>query len=243
MRVAPVSVSAAPSVPAAAAAATASPISVPAAPMMDEPVGWSPVDIDPTVSSRAPGLLRGGVAAWRGVPELAPGTALSSAQIAVLAPFLAGQFGLSPGVVLGDLQRVRIQIGGLAAGNANVATTVGINIYVSDAAHAAQILSWRSRTWLVHELAHTMQWRAGGMALSSDADRDHAFLSRYVGAFAMSGGRFGAGGFARAGAEAWRRMRSGERLGPLGDLLHDTHPLEAEAIRVARVFSTLTARV
>ncbi|MCW2927958.1 MAG: hypothetical protein JWM86_1926 [Thermoleophilia bacterium] len=192
-----------------------------------EPAGWAP-QLPPQLapSTRPSGLLRGGLAAWRGIPELAAGIALSGVQVALLAPLLAAAASMSEAAVRADLEQVRVQVGGLAAGAGNVATTIGHHVYVSDAARAAQMLSWSSRGWLAHELGHTLQWRRAGGS-------DRTFLNRYVGAYARHDGSFGAGGFAQAFAELVRRRRAGEPVGPVGDLIHDTHPMERDAERIA----------
>lgn len=192
-----------------------------------EPPGWSPKLPDVVApSSRPGGLLRGGFAAWRGVPERAGGVPLSGVQVAWLAPLLAAAASMPEQAVRADLGLVRIQVGGLAAGAGNVATTIGPNVYVSDAAHAARMLSWAGRGWLAHELGHTLQWRRAG-------GHDRAFLEQYVGAYARHDGSFRAGGFAQALGELVRRRRAGEPIGSLPDLVHDTHPMEREAERIA----------
>ncbi|MCW2921998.1 MAG: hypothetical protein JWL76_1872 [Thermoleophilia bacterium] len=203
-----------------------------------EPAGWSPGAITPSISTRGPGLLRGGLDAWCGVPERSAGVPLTSVQVATLAPFLAQAMQLPDDVVRSDLDRVRVQVGGLAHDAGNMATTIGLNIYVSDAERATRMLSWEGRRWLVHELGHTMQWRRSASPAATDAQRDRTFLNEYVGAFAAHDGRIGAGGFAEAARE-WRRRRdSGTPVGSVGNLLHDTHPMEREAERVAVAFVT-----
>jgi hypothetical protein len=199
-----------------------------------EPAGWSPGAVAPAPSTRAAGLLRGGIDAWLGHGERAAGVPLTSVQVALLAPVLAGAAHVAEAVVRGDLANVRIQVGGLAAGNGNVATTVGTNVYVSDAAYATQILSWAGRGWLAHELGHTMQWRRLGGS-------DRHFLDAYVGAFAWHDGSPKRGGFFQAAAEALRRHRAGDPIGNLGALLHDTHPYEVEADAISAAFRAATA--
>ncbi|MCW2949705.1 MAG: hypothetical protein JWN41_718 [Thermoleophilia bacterium] len=201
------------------------------------PRGWSPGSVDPAPSSRARGLVRGALDAWRGVRELSLGAALTATQISTLAPFLAGRLALDEQVVRGDLDRVRVQVGGLAYNAPNMATTVGLNIYVADASTAARILSWPGRNWLVHELTHTMQWRRGSTGLVTDAARDRRFLDHYLGAFIAHDGKLSDGGLVRAARELARRHRDGDPTGPLGDVVHDTHPMENEAIEVARDFA------
>lgn len=200
------------------------------------PSGWSPGTVTPSTSTRAPGLLRGGLDAWRGIPERSAGVPLTAVQVAMLAPYLADAVQLPGDVVRGDLERVRVQVGGLAHDAGNMATTVGLNIYVSDAARATRMLSWEGRRWLVHELGHTMQWRRSASPAASDARRDRTFLNEYVGAFVAHDGELGAGGFAEAVREWSRRRSSGTPVGKVGDLLHDTHPMEREAERVAVAF-------
>jgi hypothetical protein len=208
---------------------------------MPEPTGWSPGAVAPAPSTRAAGLLRGGLDAWLGHAERAEGVPLTSVQVALLAPVLAGAAMLAEDVVRADLARVRIQVGGLAAGAGNVATTVGTNVYVSDAARATQILSWSGRGWLAHELGHTMQWRRLGPQDGSDSARDRRFLDAYVGAYAAHDGSLKRGGFFQAATELLRRHRAGEPAGNVGDLLHDTHPFEREANAISKAFRDATA--
>lgn len=204
------------------------------------PVGWSPAVVAPGSSTRGAGLLRAGFDAWRGVPELSRGVALTDVQVALLAPFLAAEQRLDAARAAEDLRAVRIHVGGAAHGAGGVATTIGRNIYVSDSAHAIRLLSWPGRAWLAHELAHTMQWRRVGerTVTQTDADRDRAFLESYVGAFVTEEGRVDRGGFAQAWVELVRRHRAGEPIGSLPDLVHDAHPMEREAARVAGAFRT-----
>ncbi len=208
-----------------------------ARPDATEPAGWSPGPVTPSTSTRAPGLLRGGLDAWRGVPERSAGVPLTAVQVAMLAPYLASSMQLPDATVRSDLERVRVHVGGLAHEAGNMATTIGTNIYVSDAARATRMLSWGGRRWLVHELGHTMQWRRSASPEASDAQRDRTFLNEYVGAYVAHDGRLGAGGFAEALREWRRRRESGTPIGNVGDLLHDTHPMEREAERVAVAFS------
>lgn len=200
------------------------------------PAGWSPGTVTPSTSTRAPGLLRGALDAWRGVPERSEGVPLTTTQVAVLTPFLARETSLDEAVVRRDLEAVRIHVGGLAHGNGNVATTIGPNIYVSDAAYATRMLSWNGRRWLTHELMHTMQWRLTGAEHAFDGARDRAFLNRYLGSFVASEGRIGAGGFGQALKEIVRRQRAGEPIGRVSDVLHDMHPMEHHAETVALRF-------
>lgn len=205
-----------------------------------EPAGWSPRFVSPSMSTRAPGLLRGGLDAWRGVPERSVGAPLTAVQVSLLAPYLSAQMQLPGDIVRGDLERVRIQVGGLADDAGGMATAIGLNIYVSDAARATRMLAWQGRRWLVHELGHTMQWRRSASPGATDAQRDRTFLNEYVGAFVARDGTLGAGGFAEAVREWRRRRQSGTPVGKVGDLLHDTHPMEREAERVATAFDPST---
>lgn len=207
-----------------------------------QPDGWSPGAVSPSTSSRAGGLLRGGLDAWRGTPELSVGVGLTGAQITTLSPFLAARMQMEERIVRGDLERVRIHVGGLAQGAGNVATTIGTNIYVSDAANATQLLGWSGRTWLAHELVHTMQWRQLDRTGMTDAQRDRAFLNRYVGRYVADEGSIGKGGLAVA-LRTWLANRTADRPQPgMGDLLHDAHPMEHEANLVAREFKVLAPR-
>lgn len=208
------------------------------APATAEPAGWSPGAVSPSTSTRAPGLLRGGFDAWRGIPERSAGVPLTAVQVAMLGPYLARSMQLDDEIVRGDLERVRLHVGGVAHDAGNMATTIGLNIYVSDAARATRMLSWAGRRWLVHELGHTMQWRRSASPAATDGQRDRTFLNEYVGAFVAHDGTLGAGGFAEAVREWRRRRESGTPVGKVGDLLHDTHPMEREAERVAVAFAT-----
>lgn len=207
-----------------------------------QPTGWSPGPVAPSTSTRAGGLLRGGFDAWRGTPEQSVGVGLTDAQIATLAPFLSSSMQLEEGVVRGDLGRVRMHVGGLAKNAGNVATTIGPNIYVSDAARATQMLGWSGRTWLAHELVHTMQWRQLDRPGMTDAQRDRAFLNRYVSRFVADEGSIDKGGLATA-LQQWLANRKADGPHPgMGDLLHDAHPMEHEAIVVAKAFKDLAPR-
>ncbi|MCW2962058.1 MAG: hypothetical protein JWM90_2445 [Thermoleophilia bacterium] len=201
------------------------------APVLKEPKGWSPGTVAPAPSTRPQGLVQGAFAAWRGVQETALGAALTQVQVDTLTPFLAAQFRLPETTVRKDLSSTRVQVGGVAHGAGNVATTIGHDIYVSDAGWATRILSWEGRKWLAHELAHTMQWRRRGDAAGAQggAERDRAFLNQYVGGFASYDGKVSAGGFVQAATELLRRRRTGEEPLGFGTLLHDTHPMEREA--------------
>lgn len=200
------------------------------------PARWSPGAVAPPTSTRTPGLIRGGLDAWLGRAERAAGVALTEVQVATLAPFLAREADLDVETVLQDLRRVRVHVGGLAHGAGNTATAIGLDIYVSDAARATRMLSWPGRRWLVHELAHTMQWRRSAGPQASDAVRDRAFLDTYLGSYVAFGGSVRNGGFAQALRELRRRREAGEPIGNVGDLIHDTHPLEREAARIAAAF-------
>jgi hypothetical protein len=225
----------------APASVTAPAVAMPAAAVaaVREPKGWSPGMVSPAPSSRPGGLISGGLAAWAGKREAALGVALTKTQVNTLAPFLAGQFGAAEAAVRDDLAQVRIQVGGLAHGAGNVATTVGHHIYVSDAKWATHILSWPGRKWLAHELAHTMQWRRVGDAakVTTDAQRDREFLNRYVGAYAGYDGKVSEGGFFQALKEIARRKREQVPVGGVGGIVHDTHPMEREAAKVASAFA------
>jgi hypothetical protein len=207
--------------------------------------GWTPtIGPDLAVSSRSPGLVRGAFDAWRGVPETARGIALSDAMVGALTPFLAAQAGIAPSVVGDDLRSVRIVVGGPAAGAGNTATTIGHAIYVSDAARAARMLSWEGRRWLAHELVHTMQWRRSAPAAATTAARDRAFLNCYVGQFVAHEGDPRKGALLEA-LRTWLRERdahaSGAGASSIADAVHDAHPMEREAERIAVAFRDLTA--
>lgn len=207
---------------------------------MGAPAGWSPGAVAPSTSTRAAGLLRGGLDAWMGRPERSVGVPLTAVQVAVLAPFLARAAALDERAVEHDLRGVRVHVGGLAHDAGNVATTVGRNIYVSDARYATHLLSWAGRGWLVHELAHTLQWRRSGPDQASDAARDRAFLAAYLRAYVASDGSVAGGGLVQA-LQEWRRRRdAGEPVGSIPDLVHDAHPMEREAARIADSFRTAT---
>jgi hypothetical protein len=72
---------------------------------------------------------------------------------------------------------------------------------------------------------------------ASDGARDRAFLNAYVGAFAHVDGHVSQGGLVSAFREWQRRRDAGEPAKKLPDLLHDTHPMEREAERVAQAFA------
>lgn len=216
----------------AAAAAPAAPIG--------QPKGWSPGEVAPATSSRAGGLIRGGIDAWRGVPERSTGIGLTDAMVATLAPFLAEQMGLSENLVRSDLHRTRLLVGGLAKDAGGTATTIGHAIYVSDAARATRMLGWSGRTWLVHELAHTVQWRKAAPAEATIAQRDRAFLNQYLGKYVSHDGSISRGGLAAALRELLRRRDPKVEADGIGEVIHDTHPMEVEAAKVASAFRART---
>jgi hypothetical protein len=154
----------------------------------------------------------------------------------MLAPFLAHATQLPGSVVRADLERVRVHVGGLAHDAGNMATTIGLNIYVSDAARATRMLSWAGRRWLAHELVHTMQWRRSASPDATDAQRDRTFLNQYLGSYVVHDGKLSAGGFVEAAKEWKRRRDAGVPVGRPGDLIHDTHPMERAAERIALAF-------
>lgn len=194
---------------------------------------WSPkVPASIPASTRPGGLISGATSAWFGTAERAAGVALTPRQIVAMTGLMTSALGMKSDAVRGVLERVRVQVGGPAEDAGNVATTIGVNVYVSDAAHAARILSWHGRRWLAHELAHTMQWvREPGR---TDAQRDRSFLGTYLDGFVADGsGKLGKGGLLAAWKEFQRRQDTGEPGGNLGDLLHDAHPMERQAAKVA----------
>lgn len=208
---------------------------------IEQPKGWSPGDVSPSTSTRAGGLVLGGIDAWRGVPERSAGVGLTDAMVSTLAPFLAGQMGIHEGFVRSDLHRTRLHVGGLAKDAGGTATTIGHAIYVSDAARATRMLGWGGRTWLVHELAHTMQWRRSAGPKASDAQRDRAFLNRYLGKYVSHDGSITRGGIAMALRELLRRRDPAVEADGITDVIHDTHPMEVEAAKVAIAFRDRTS--
>lgn len=205
-----------------------------------EPPGWSPPVVAPGRSTRSPGLVATALDAWRGVPERGHGTALTPTQVSLLSAALGAAMLVPVEVVARDLEQVRVLVGGAAHGAGQVATTIGTSIYVSDAARAAHMLSWQGRRWLAHELAHTIQWRRAASPAAGSARRDRVFLERYLGAYVRHDGSVTQGGIAQAVREWQRRREAGEPVGRPGDLLHDTHPMEQEAERVAVAFRDST---
>ncbi len=231
----------------APAIATAPPAAAAAPVRAGGPIpGWSPtIKESLPISTRAKGLIRAGLDAWRGVPEQAGGVRLSDAMVGTLTPFFASKLKLDEAVVRDDLTKVRIVAGGPAHDAGGTATTIGHTIYVSDAARAQRMVSWSGRRWLAHELVHTMQWRQSDDAWASPAQRDRAFLNRYLGKFIADGGSVTKGGLVQA-LRAWLKDREGERHGDheidgIGDVIHDAHPMEREAEQVARMFRDQTA--
>ena len=208
--------------------------------------GWSPtLKAGLPFSTRAKGLIRAGLDAWRGVPEQAGGVRLSQAMVGALTPFFAQQLKLDEAVVRQDLSKVQIVAGGPAHDAGGTATTIGHTIYVSDADRAQRMLSWKGRRWLAHELVHTMQWRTSADAWASPADRDRAFLNRYLGKFIADGGSISKGGLVTA-LRTWLKQRDDAHTGDhevdgVGDVIHDSHPMEREAEQLARVFRDQTA--
>jgi hypothetical protein len=205
-------------------------------PAATEPDGWSPGYVDPAESSRDHGLLAGALSAWLGKPEKSDGAGLTDVQIDTFAPFYADRFHLPVTQVRADLEHVRVQVGGLAYHVPNMATTVGPNIYVADAGWATMMLSWDGRDWLAHELTHTMQWRMLGDNLPNDAARDRRFLNKYVVSFVGDDGNVGQGGFAQAIQSAILAREKHLPGSSFGSLMHDSHPMEHEAILTATAF-------
>lgn len=207
---------------------------------IEQPKGWSPGAVSPSTSTRAGGLVRGGIDAWRGVPERSVGVGLTDAMVDTLGPFLAGQMGLSESIVRSDLHRTRVHVGGLAKDAGGTATTIGHAIYVSDARRATRMLGWTGRTWLVHELAHTMQWRRSAASSATGAQRDQAFLNRYLAKYVSHDGSITKGGLAMALRELLSRRDPKVEADGIGEVIHDTHPMEVEAARVAIAFRDRT---
>ncbi|MCB0879825.1 MAG: DUF4157 domain-containing protein [Thermoleophilia bacterium] len=223
--------------PAAAAASAASHGPIP---------GWSPtIKAAIPSSTRANGLLRAGIDAWRGIPEQAGGVRLSQVMVDTLAPFYATNMQLDEATVRTDLSNVHVVLGGPAHDAGGMATTIGRTIYVSDAKRAAHMLSWDGRRWLAHELVHTMQWRQSNPAsAATDSQRDRSFLNTYLGKYVADQGSISKGGLVTA-LRAWLKSRddhaSDAETDGIGEIIHDTHPMERQAEQLGRAFRDQTA--
>ena len=85
-----------------------------------------------------------------------------------------------------------------------------------------------------------MQWRRLGSVGATDAQRDRAFLDRYIGGFVHDGGSIGGGAVVGGIAAALARWR-GRVPGSIADDLHDAHPMEREATTLAAAFMAATS--
>lgn len=242
-----------------------------AAEPVGEPAGWTDQSIVPTRSTRGTGMAAGALDAWRGVAERGIGQGLSAVQQAVIAPFLASEFSLPLAQVTLDLAGVRIHVGGPAGLSGRTAVAMGRDIYVPAPQLVIDILGWNRRRWLVHELGHTMQWRA--LVKTDDGESPvpptRRFLQRYVA---------GTPGAVVRGTASWLRGRTDKQVvlpgsnadapgrlpswssdepEPLGydaqaiqllarrralsDHIHDAHSMEHQAEVVAQRFLQLSA--
>lgn len=137
--------------------AVADPLAAPAAD------GWSPADLRVVTTQTPPGFVRSAFQFARGQVVDRPGQRLTSAMVDELAPYFARTFGVSEADVRADLSKVYLYVGGPTSGG-HMAMTVGHHIYLPGSAELKQIVSPQYKRWLVHELAHTMQFAtyAGG---------------------------------------------------------------------------------
>jgi hypothetical protein len=208
-------------------------------------------------------MAAGALDAWRGVAERGAGQGLSSVQQALIAPFLSREFSLPLDRVIDDLANVRLHVGGPAGLAGRTAVAIGRDIYVPSPQLVVDILGWNRRRWLVHELGHTMQWRAlvQGSDGASAAPSTRRFLNRYA---------VGSAGAVTRGTVNWIRERpaNGGRLisdlpswssdqpepagydaqamngvlrrRSLSDHIHDAHSMEQQAEIVAQRFVATT---
>ncbi len=138
--------------------------------------------------------------------------------------------------VAADLREARLYVGGPGASIARNAVTIGRDVYVQGESELRNIVSWKFRRWLTHELAHVVQWRRFGG--DSDLDRTRRYLGTYVQGFVVAPHlRVGA---LATGLASWIRERlpgsavPPDRREPIGDHIHDSHWMEREAESVAQ---------
>lgn len=210
------------------------------------PAGWTPATVAVVPSTRKPGMLPAVIDAYKGVNELGNGQALSAVQVAKLAPFLASAYKQPEAVVAADLLGVRLYTGGAAAGQPNMAITVGRDIYVEGASEVERIMSWGYRGWLTHELGHTMQWRSvPDRDARTEVGRMRANIHNYAGALVVGKPWWGPGAI-ELGVGKWVH----ENINPfnknkshisLSNAVHDSNRFEIEAEVNAQGFSKQTA--
>lgn len=203
-----------------------------------EPAGWAPDVVTVVPARRRPGIAAGTLDAVRGVVETGAGQPLSPLQRQMLAPFLAGAFGVPQDQARADLDAVRLYVGGPAAGRPGWAAQVDHSIYVAGERELTRILSWPGRRWLAHELGHVMQWRAGSDG--SDLDRTRHGVAAYTAGMALDP-RLRPGAIPR-GLWNWAaaRVRGDARPPSLFGAVHDAHHIEREAERHAVAFRDAT---
>ncbi|MCW2961086.1 MAG: hypothetical protein JWM25_1234 [Thermoleophilia bacterium] len=163
--------------------------------------GWSPAEINAVPSQNATGFVGSALDFTLGGVEERPGQRLSTAMVDQTAPFFATQFGLDEGFVRRELAKVYLYTGGPAPDN--TAMTIGHHIFVPDEKTLERILSPQGKNWLVHELAHTMQYA------SYHESSGHRFLADYFESLVVGKDPQQPG--SGAGAPVWGSLFTGMR--------------------------------
>ena len=140
--------------------------------------GWTPANVVAVRSQNNDGFLESALHfALESVTER-PGQRLSTQMIDEIAPHMAVTFGVDEQFVRQELARIYLYVGGPAT-STDAAMTVGHHIFLPNAEQLGQILAPGYKRWLVHELAHTMQF------LSYKGGNKYGFLASYIKAMAV----------------------------------------------------------
>lgn len=136
------------------------------------PDGWTPATVVAVHSQNPQGFVGSALNFALGGTHERPGQRLSTAQIDAIAPHFAATFHVDEQFVRDALAKVYVYVGGPASGGSS-AMTIGHHIFVPDERSLEHIVSPGGSRWLVHELAHTMQFLTYGHS------NNYRFLASY----------------------------------------------------------------